>query len=76
MSGVRYLLIEVPGPVAEDYNLERAARVPLGGIREIADADVVIAVDPRGDARVLKSRYHAVEDCSVTTLHARPHNMA
>ncbi len=83
----RYVLIEVytteefsmPGPTTEKGSNDPRARLNINALREIAHADVVLAVEPGGQAAVVFDRSLATdarESAVVTTINARPQGMA
>jgi len=63
---IRYVVIYVPEAGTDYPPMDRYAKVNVGAIREIAQADVVIAVDPMLQAKVVTSRLH--EEPAVVTI--------
>lgn len=90
MSEKRYVLVQVysleeyamPGPTTSSGSNDPRARLNIGAIREVAKADVVIAVDPSGsavvvfDADVENEEYGPGSKAVVTTINAFPERMA
>lgn len=86
----RYVLVQVysleeyamPGPTTSRGENDPRARLNIGGIREIAKADVVLAVDASGSAVVVfdsdieNEEYGAGNRAVVTTITAYPERMA
>lgn len=87
MNEKRYVLVEVysteefaiPGPTTPRGSSDPRARLNVHALREIAKADVVIAVEPNGTAVVVFDSDIENEEyagTSVTTIHALPEGMA
>lgn len=85
MNETRFVLVEVysteeyamPEPTTSRGSNDPRARLNIAGLREIAKADVVLAVAPSGAAVVVKNGNETRPEAAfVTTIHARPEGMA
>ena len=77
----RYVLIEVYSTDEFAMPCEQGdprARLNIAALREIAQADVVLAIGPDGGAVVVKDGDEEArpEDAIITMVHARPENWA
>jgi hypothetical protein len=67
VSEVKYVLVQMPR-AENEYDFDNPASLTHGTMRMIAEADVVIAVDPHGIGTVIKARDHDPQIATVTTV--------